>query len=369
MKVSDRNYGLDLLRIILAFMVLTLHFNAGGTGKVLMNSSVLPWKYMTGVITTLCYPAVNCYILISSYFLFKQNVNIKKQAKNLLKLWTTIIFYSLAGYMFVVLVYDVNFSFSELLLRLFPISRGKWWFFTVYFAITILAPFINIMLKNIDKKMWRILLILMLLMCSIIPMFNNWRGQLGSNNGYSLLWFFCLYITGAYIAEYIDPWIKNKQNEKGFVYYCIILYFILTIGVFCLEPILKRIGMNISFTPYNSLFIYIQSIVLFLIFNNISMAVPENWRKIIVKVSAASLAVYMIHCQEDIENVLWENLKPWRYANDYRIIIVYFVFTLLFYTVCIIIETVRKRMFVRLHTEENILKLGDIFFEKVKYYL
>lgn len=45
---NDRNYGIDLFRILLAFMVISLHFNAGATGKVLKNATVAPWKWMAG---------------------------------------------------------------------------------------------------------------------------------------------------------------------------------------------------------------------------------------------------------------------------------------------------------------------------------
>lgn len=46
--VNERNHGIDLFRVLLALMVLSLHFNAGGTGKVLNNATEVPWKWIAG---------------------------------------------------------------------------------------------------------------------------------------------------------------------------------------------------------------------------------------------------------------------------------------------------------------------------------
>lgn len=113
-----------------------------------------------------------------------------------------------------VTIFGKDFSWIELLRRFFPVSRGVWWFFTVYFALAILSPFMNAMIDALDKAYHRMLILLLLIMCSIIPMFTNWEGQLGSNYGYSLLWFFVLYVTGAYISRYISGLIKNSNRRK-----------------------------------------------------------------------------------------------------------------------------------------------------------
>lgn len=47
MEKIKRNYGIDLLKIVLAFLVITIHINAPGTGKVLMNTHK-PWSVLWG---------------------------------------------------------------------------------------------------------------------------------------------------------------------------------------------------------------------------------------------------------------------------------------------------------------------------------
>lgn len=361
--VNERNHGIDLFRVLLALMVLSLHFNAGGIGKVLNNATEVPWKWIAGGVTALCYPAVNCYVLISGFFMYKQKASLRKQMRSLSKLWLAILFYSLIGYIVVVTIFGKDFSWIELLRRFFPVSRGVWWFFTVYFALAILSPFMNAMIDALDKAYHRMLILLLLIMCSIIPMFTNWEGQLGSNYGYSLLWFFVLYVTGAYISRYISGLIKNSNRRKVSLAE-VIVFFICSSIVFCSGPILRKLGIALSpLAPYNSLITYVQSISLLLFFMNVK--VNEKFAKIIADISGLSLASYMFHCQEDINSVLWSNLKPWEYANSSMIIIVFLVTVVALYTVSILIEFVRNMVVGMTGLDEIVGGLTDCILTRV----
>lgn len=359
---SDRNYGIDLFRILLAIMVLSLHFNAGGTGKVLMNATVAPWKWIAGVITTLCYPAVNCYVLISGFFMYKQKTDLRKQVRSLSKLWLTILFFSVTGYICIAILFKKEVSYLELIKRLFPISRGKWWFFTVYFSMSLLSPFINSMLDTLDKAYHRVLILLLLIMCSVIPMFNNWEGQLGSNYGYSLLWFFVLYVTGAYLANNINV-VAGKNNSSQIACKGLIVYFVISAIVFCSGFLFGKLGISLSLAPYNSLLTYMQAIALLLFFMNIK--VKKRLRKAIVSISGLSLASYMFHCQEDIESVLWSNLRPWKYANCPTIILVFLATVMTLFIVSIITEFVRNKVVKITGLEIKIVNLMDNIYIKI----
>lgn len=357
---NERNYGIDLFRILLAFMVLSLHFNAGGTGKVLMNATIFPWKWIIKMVTTLCYPAVNCYVLISGYFMYKQKAGLKKQIRNLSRLWLTLLFFSVMGYLCVTIVFGKEIRFMEIVKRFFPVSRGKWWFFTVYFAMALLSPFINSMLDTLDRTYHRILILLLLVMCSVIPMFNNWEGHLGSNYGYSLLWFFVLYVTGAYLANNV---VLNESGHNRISYLGGLGYIVVSAMVFCLGPLLAKLGISLYLAPYNSLLIYMQAITLFLFFINIK--VKKKFKKVIASISALSLASYMLHCQEDIESVLWSNLKPWEYANCPTIILVFMTTVITLFVASIIAEFVRNKITKLIRLDIKIMDLADNIYIKI----
>ena len=64
-----RNYGIDLLRMILMLMVVILHVL--GHGGVLDATTPLSAKYcVSWLIESFAYCAVNCYALISGYVYF-----------------------------------------------------------------------------------------------------------------------------------------------------------------------------------------------------------------------------------------------------------------------------------------------------------
>ena len=70
--VNERNHGIDLFRVLLALMVLSLHFNAGGTGKVLNNATEVPWKWIG-----------NCFMLSCSQLLcaYKRILYVQAEGK------------------------------------------------------------------------------------------------------------------------------------------------------------------------------------------------------------------------------------------------------------------------------------------------
>ena len=84
-----RNYGLDLLRLMLMLMVVVLHVvNHGGivqgTDKFSVNYSI------ANLLRSFTYCAVNCYALISGYVY----INTKYRFSALIQIWLQAMVYS-----------------------------------------------------------------------------------------------------------------------------------------------------------------------------------------------------------------------------------------------------------------------------------
>lgn len=336
MEEQKRNYGIDLLKIVLAIMVITIHINAGGTGKVLLNSHVFPWKLIVTVITVLCYPAVNTYILITGYYTFQANKNFISIMKSLSLLWLSVIFFSLTGYGITIVLTDTSFDIWKLIMHLFPIIRGVWWFYTVYFTLMMLSPFINRMINCLSYKDLKLLLLILIFSICIFPVFVNWNDKIGSNYGYSLIWFITLYITGACLK------ITNViRFEKNFIRISKCGY-LLSSGIMVVWPqFFKLLGVNSTVEMYNSIFCYMQAIFLFVYFGNLK--IQNKVSKIICTISNVSLSSYLFHCQEDFEKILWNKMNPSSHANDISILWVsLFLILFIFITGCLM-EFVRKK--------------------------
>ena len=82
---------------------------------------------------------------------------------------------------------------------MFNAQNNCYWFIAQYLALYMLYPFINCLLKNIDKKQHQTLIFILLLFLSI------YASVYFANNGFSISWFILLYIIGAYIKSIICP--------------------------------------------------------------------------------------------------------------------------------------------------------------------
>lgn len=81
-----RNIGLDILRILLALMVIAIHFNAPATGHVALAVTG-KMKLLVLPMVAFCYPAVNTYVLISGFFSYKNKRSYDKILNSLIRLW------------------------------------------------------------------------------------------------------------------------------------------------------------------------------------------------------------------------------------------------------------------------------------------
>lgn len=350
MNKNSRNYGIDVLRIMLAFMVLTIHCYAGGTGQVLKYATETPWRWIANGICLLCYPAVNCYVLISAFFAYKRSKGITQTVEGLIKLWFAVLFYSVLGYVGVSILTG-NFSLLDLVKRFFPISRGTWWFFTVYFVITLCSPYLIRLADSISHREYIILMGILLMSCSVIPAFVNWEGQLGTNYGYSLLWFAVLFLSGIYFSKY--KYIENRKSLKVF-FTCIVAYVGLSIFSYFVTAVFRKIGIAFPMSHYNCINVYAQAVIL--VWGFMHLPVKVKYAKVIGKISALSLAAYLLHCQEDIDAVLWSSLKLWNYANSVYIIPILIATVSAVFLCSIVIERIRLICVGKIGVEEKITK-------------
>lgn len=198
--------------------------------------------------------------------------------------------------------------------------------------------------------MWgghRMLLAIMLLILSILPVFVNWEGQIGSNYGYSLIWFIALYITGSYLQRMKS--LDTKSINRFLV--SMVIYVVATISIYIIPKVFSIIGISINLAMYNSIFVYIQAIALFISFGNIRLS--KEMAKIVGSISGLALASYLLHCQEDIEKLLWSGVNPAAYANTVEIIYVTIVICISVFIIGMLMEILRKYICRCLKIDKN----------------
>lgn len=196
---EGRNSAFDFLRLTAMLMVTLLHI----TGHGLAEAAIEPFHAVYWIklfLNSFSLVAVNCFVLISGYFLSTKSTSIKKLAKLYLQVWT----YSVVIYIVLALLPNtgVTFRFSTLIECMCPLLSNQYWFFTCYFLLYLIAPFLNRLANTWSQQEYRKALVILLVAFSILPSINIWGDKFGTNRGYSLIWFVILYLTAAYLRRY-----------------------------------------------------------------------------------------------------------------------------------------------------------------------
>lgn len=334
---KERNIGIDILRVLLALMVVIVHFNARGTGHVSSSVTWAPMKFFIYGMDSIVIPAVNIYVIVSGYFSFLGMRGYSHVFKSLSRLWLCLFFFSVGGGIFVKIVSPDAVAWSDFIERIFPITTGEWWYMSVYFATMLISPILNKMVDITSRREFFIILCSFLLTCSLLPLFNKNTEPLGVNLGYSFIWFIVLYLTGAGLFKHglslPRRWLL--PTFFGLAFLNVLISFTIS-----KVPMLKGYG----FSAYNSITVYLQAIVLFLWFKDVKIY-SKKFKEVIIFLSGLSLSVYIFHCQKDIGRLIWETLQPAQYADSLMLIPIFIVTVLGIAIVSFLIEYCRKKVF------------------------
>lgn len=299
---SQKNVGIELLRIVLMLMVLMLHYCGKGgflSGGVLTNTvTEIAW-----LIRAFSMVAVNCFVLITGYFSIKSVCNYKK----VFKIWREVIFYCISIFLIFKIFTNTNISIKQSLIYFFPIMLKTYWFISCYVVLYLFAPYLNACLNNIDKQAFkRLIIILLFINCASSILTGINMTSIDATKGYGILWFVTLYCIAAYIRLY--------GREQYSTASCFIKYVIISLIIYCSRLVLWKVAgiCNLEnkinydvFYYYNSITIAFSSIYLFLFFKNLNI---KHCKNIILKIAPLTLAVYIIHEAPLIRNILYKNI-------------------------------------------------------------
>lgn len=309
--VKSRHSGIELLRIIAMLMIIGHHlalFGLTDYGQG-FNHFVANIFHFGGKL------GVDIFVIISAYFLTNKNFNVK----HLLNLIFQVLFYSLLFFIIFSCIND-NFSIKVLISSVFPIIFNNYWFATTYVLLYLTFPLLNIIVKNINQNQHKLIILLILFLCMILPQ------VLGLNYFYNdIIWFIALYFVSSYIKLY---GIKLSTTE-----WCILLCF------WIMGLIATIIGQASSFSQ-NSFLVFPVSILLFLIFKNINFS-----SKIINTIASTTFGVYLIHENEFIRAWLWDNIKTLYIQTSPYFILYGIMIIISVFIICMLIEFFYKFTF------------------------
>lgn len=338
-SMKQRNYGIDLLRIVSMFMVVILHIL--GQGGVLTNIQHLTLKgEIFWGIEIACYCAVNCYALISGYV----GINSKHKYTSLISLCLQLAFYAVLITGAEVIVAQFNgseVSLKTIIFHLLP-SMQNYWYFSAYFCLFFFMPILNYVVHNLERGVLKKLAFFILIIfcgCNLVV-----EAVSGIDGGYSFLWLAILYVLGAYFAKY--DVLKKISTFKS-----LIGYFICIIATITIKLLLYLVTRLVFGEPnyfnilihYNSPTIVLASVFLVSLFSKLKM--NKGMEKFASFIGPLSFGVYLIHCHPYIFGLL-EDAFVWIVAEPIYLGIVYLLAcALAIFVACIILDWIRSLIF------------------------
>lgn len=333
-KQKVRNSNLEILRIISMILILFHHFYYNNINldysNLTINQFIIQFLSSAGKI------GVNCFILISGYFMIESKFKMKK----LLKLYGQILFYSIGGVILSTVLFHDNIGIKDLLKSVLPISYSNWWFITTYIIVYLLLNYINKFLKSISKKEYLLLMVLLLIIWSIIPTLIN--GKIEFSN---IDWFILLYMIGAYIKLYVN---NDNINNKKVIVLLSIFICLSALSIIGLDKLYNKFEINpLHFSlPMNQILPLSISICLFIIFLNYKC----NNSKIINKIASCTLGVYLIHTHLLLRDIIWIRIfKVNEVINSPYIVLYEFFVIVVIYFVCTLIDYIRQNTIEKLY--------------------
>lgn len=299
---KERNANLDLLRIISMFLIVLLHSidHSGVLESIQIETGfIYLYEKILHNFTQIC---VNCFVLLSGYFLVKSKFRISK----IISLWIEVVFYALLFKIIFMISGAIPFSFMSLASCFFPITTGRYWFVTIYIGMYLLAPFLNKAIFALNKKQMSALVVILFILMSVWVSVHPKIAGMNSGGGWGLAWFVTLYITAAWFRLHYQP---NKKHISLAII-CLVNPIIVGCALFVSQKynigILTTVASN--WYKYDSVPVFFSTISLFIAMLNITIKNKIS-TKIITAVAPLTFGVYLIHAHANVDPSLWSFLN------------------------------------------------------------
>lgn len=347
--MKERNYGIDLLRLLLMFMVVLLH--TFGNGGVLSSVELFSSNYfLAWTLECLCYCAVNCYAIISGYVSYGR----KYSFVSMLTIWIQAVGYTLTISAFFWIFTDNSPSISYFLDAFFKSSNNSLWYISAYTGVYIFIPVLNSAIKSFTKDQAKVFLVVSTLFLPVLTTFLR-VDPFSLQNGYSVIWIAYLYLIGAIIRKF-------RFDQMFFVRRSTLIY-LLCIGIvlgskisiaLLTNHVLGEVRFDMMLVKYVSPPMLMAAVALFLAFVNLDIGTRVC--KLIKYFSPAAFGVYLIHCQPYIFTYCAGRFAFLAERSPLAMTFGVFCISALIYIPCIAIDLVRIYIFQKLKIKERLVK-------------
>lgn len=291
---------------------------------------------------------INCFLLITGYFMCKSQITVRKFIK--LLLW--IYLYKIAIFSVMLVGGYENLGVVRLAQLAMPVWGLNSNFTSCFLVFWLMIPFWNILVNNMSKRQHRMLLALLLLSYTLLGSIPKFHVSFNY-----VTWFGVIYLISSYIRLYPSP-LFGRKNLWGTISIASVLLAMASVAV------MHRFASGKDFffvADSNKFFAVAVAVSSFLWFKSLNI----RYVPIVNAIGGSTFGVLLIHANSDaMRQWLWGHMIDCvgHYQLAFPQLASYSVASVLviFFT-CIIIDRIRIKLI-----EQNFFKWYDKFVPNMK---
>ena len=296
-KVRDSN--LELYRILVMLLIVAHHYVVN-SGLISANGPIyadtLSWRSLFLLLLGAWgKTGINCFVLITGYFMCKSQITAKKFAKLLFE----VMFYRLVLNVIFWVTGYAKFSLTTLVMNLIPVTSIGTGFTSTYLVFFLFIPFLNVLVQNMTQKQH----ILLLALCGFtyvilgtVPFFSVTMNYVS--------WFMVLYLIASFIRLYPC---ELFENGKFWGLAMLASIAVSAISVVACAWLGSKLGKTMAYTfvtDSNTFLAVCTGVTSFMFFKNLKI----KHSKFINTVAASTFGVLLIHGHsEAMRRWLWKD--------------------------------------------------------------
>lgn len=340
-SAPERNYGIDLLKIVAMLFVCILHVcNYGGISSKSLTENFPDNHKLIIFLQALTYCAVDVYAMVSGYLGYNKKFKLSRPVM----IWLELVFYTVLGTLLTTIFFKDQLPENAWFKSLMPIMNKEYWYVSAYIGMVVLMPLLNVIIQKARTKTIGFVLGGVLVLYCALPTFLD-VSAFGLGSGYSTLWLCVMYIAGGFFAKIKKP------------------HPLITSAIFVasvmLTWLLKLNDVSTVF-KYTSPTVVITASALVLTFSQIKIK-GKFAQKAVSFVAISTFGIYLIH----VHAFFWDNFlkniaKNYAKSNVFVLCIMILLYAAAIFVGALIIDVVRRGIFWVLHLKPLLQKLDKL---------
>lgn len=296
-----RDTALDFLRVIAAFLVISVHFF--WNTEFYQETVVGKRMYLMTLMRTMFMSCVPLFLILSGYLMRNKKACLKYYCAINRTLWIYLLA-SLMHLFFKINVWGNAMSFKEAVLSVLDFTAANYsWYVSMYIGLYLMIPFLNLTFEGCDKKQKKLLIVTLIILTTLPSICNifdlrtsGWWLQPTLSDRFDKIvpdWWtgiypITYYFIGCYLAEF-KPKIRKIYN------FGMIFIFVVVFGSFNYYRSYGGTFKWGAYSDWGGIQNVVISVLLFIFIMNLDFsACPSKIKEMLAKLSELSFGCYLL---------------------------------------------------------------------------